>query len=178
LSSETLTTLSYTILGLVGRNGASTPELVDGARRGAPLIWAGAESQIYSEARRLASLGYLETEKQPAKTRSRTFYRLTERGRETLMGWLGTPAPFPRIQHEAAIRLLAADFVPDETTLAALRPLRGEIERREALLAESEAAAHGLPHRERYLLLQLSLVRRLLRAHRDWLDELERELGE
>src|SRR5581483_662452 len=57
--------------------------------------------------------------------------------------WLGTPAPFPRIQHEAAIRLLAADFVPDETTLAALRPLRGEIERREALLAESEAAAHG-----------------------------------
>ena len=177
MSSGRLTTLSYAILAAVGENGASTPELVDIARRGAPLLWTSAESQIYSEPKRLAGLGLLEAEKQPGKTRSRTFYRLTAKGRQALTAWLATPAPFPRLQHEAAIRLLAADMVSHETTLAALEPLRAEIALREALVDESEASAHRLPHRERYLLLQLSLVRRILTAHRDWLDDVERELA-
>jgi hypothetical protein len=33
------------------------------------------------------------------------------------------------------------------------------------------------PHRERYLLLTQSLGRRLVRTYRDWIDEVERELG-
>ena len=177
MSSGRLTALSYAILAAVGENGASTPELVDIARRGAPLLWTSAESQIYSEPKRLAGLGLLEAEKQPGKTRSRTFYRLTAEGRGALTAWLASPAPYPRLQHEAAIRLLAADMVSDDTTLTALRPLREEIALREALVAESEASARRLPHGERYLLLQLSLVKRLLAAHGDWLDEVEHELG-
>lgn len=42
------------------------------ARRGAPVIWAAADSQMYSEPKRLADLGYLKTGKEPGKTRSRT----------------------------------------------------------------------------------------------------------
>ena len=67
-------------------------------------------------------------------------------------------------------------MVPEETTAAALLPLRTEIGRLEQLVAESVEQAHGLPHRERYLLLQLSLVRRMLQAHKDWLDEVEQTL--
>ena len=171
-----LTTLSYAVLAAVGEHGASTPELVDIAHRGAPLLWTSAESQMYSEPRRLSELGYLRSRKEPGKTRSRTFYNLSAKGRRALTRWLATPAPFPRIQHEAAIRLLAADMVPEQTTVSALLPLRAELDRLEHLVAESVERAHGLPHRERYLLLQLSLVRRMLDAHREWLDEVERVL--
>jgi hypothetical protein len=40
-----------------------------------------------------------------------------------------------------------------------------------------EAARPAFPHRERYLRLEHSLARRLLQAHLDWIDEVERELG-
>ena len=43
------------------------------------LDWAG-ESQYYVEPKRLAKLGYLETRKEPGKTRERTIYTLTEKG--------------------------------------------------------------------------------------------------
>jgi hypothetical protein len=36
--------------------------------------------------------------------------------------------------------------------------------------------AEALPHRRKYLMLGHSLGRRLLAAHLDWLDEVEREL--
>lgn len=176
MSRDDLGTLSYAVLAAVGDGGASTPDLVDIARRGAPLLWTSAESQMYAEPKRLAALGYLRSRKEPGKTRSRTVYGLTAKGRRALTRWLATPAPFPRVQHEAAIRLLAADMVPDATTAAALLPLREELDRLEVLTAESVERAHALPHRERYLLLQLSLVRRMLQAHRDWLDEVEQTL--
>ena len=177
MSRAALTTLSYAVLAAVGEGGASTPELVDIAHRGAPLLWTSAESQMYSEPKRLSNLGYLRSRKEPGKTRSRTFYTLSAKGRRALTRWLATPAPFPRIQHEAAIRLLAADMVSDATTAAALLPLRTEIDRLEQLVSESVERAHALPHRERYLLLQLSLVRRMLEAHQDWLDEVEQVLS-
>ena len=41
---------------------------------------------------------------------------------------------------------------------------------------ESQAAA-ALPHRARHLRLIDSLGRRVLDAHAEWLDEVERELG-
>jgi DNA-binding PadR family transcriptional regulator len=177
MSSLDLKPISYVVLGAVGEHGASTPELVDMARRGAPVVWAAADSQMYSEPKRLAGLGYLKTRKEPGKTRSRTVYTLTRKGRGALERWLRTRAPLPRIQHEAAIRLLAADMVPDDVTLRALLPLRTELDRLDRLMDESEERAHSLPHRERYLLLQISLIRRTIQAHRDWLDEVERTLS-
>ncbi|HKP19426.1 MAG TPA: hypothetical protein VJT84_13185 [Gaiellaceae bacterium] len=81
------------------------------------------------------------------------------------------------MQHEAAIRLLAADLVPDSVTRDALLPLRAELDRLDSLMDESEERAHSLPHRERYLVLQISLIRRVIQAHRDWLDEVERTLS-
>lgn len=177
MSRGDLKPISYVVLGAVGEHGASTPDLVDMARRGAPVIWAAADSQMYSEPKRLADLGYLKTGKEPGKTRSRTVYTLTRKGRDALERWLKTPAPLPRVQHEAAIRLLAADMVPESVTREALLPLRADLDQLDALMDESEQHAHALPHRERYLLLQLSLIRRVIQAHRDWLDEVEHTLS-
>jgi hypothetical protein len=45
------------------------------------------------------------------------------------------------------------------------------------VVATNIARAPSLPHRTRYMLLHQDLGRRLLQAHADWLDEVERELG-
>jgi hypothetical protein len=47
----------------------------------------------------------------------------------------------------------------------------------DAQLTDSEQRAEQIPHRARNLLLSQRLARKLLEAHREWLDELEAELG-
>jgi DNA-binding PadR family transcriptional regulator len=51
--------------------------------------------------------GYLEAHKQPGRTRERTHYTLTDRGREALAAWVRTPATLPREWLEEAERVLS-----------------------------------------------------------------------
>jgi DNA-binding PadR family transcriptional regulator len=176
MSSE-LRDLSYVVLNLIGRNGAGPHDLVSMARRGQRLYWAGAESKIYAEPKRLERLGYLTSEKTPGKTRDRTHYRLTTKGLRALQEWLARPSRFPRIQSEAAIRIQASDLADDPAVvLESFRALRVEIEELSAQLDESEQRDPAFPHRERQLRLLRSLGRRILQAHLEWLDEVDREL--
>jgi DNA-binding PadR family transcriptional regulator len=168
--------LSYVMLAAIGEHGASTPELVDMFSRG-HMFWSSSPSQLYAEPKRLSELGWIRSEKQPGKTRSRTVHRLTAKGRAALRRWLRAPAGFPRLQHEAAMRLFAGDMIEDHEILASLQKLRADIEEMSAVVATNIARAPSLPHRERYMLLQQDLGRRLLGAHAEWLDDVERELG-
>jgi DNA-binding PadR family transcriptional regulator len=177
--SRELTGLSYVVLTLVGRNGAGPHDLVRMARAGQRLWWVGAASKIYEQPRWLEERGYLRSEKRPGKTRQRTHYMITEKGLTALREWLVRPSSFPRIQNEAAIRVQASDLADDPgAVLESLRSLREEIGELNAILEEDAARASAeLPHRERQLRLLRSLGRRLLRAHLEWLDEVEREFG-
>ena len=176
MSSEPLKPWSYVVLALIGDRGAAPHDLVDMVRRGGRLFYAAAPSQIYAEPKRLEGLGYVTSRREPGRTRERTVYTLTERGREALRAWLALPAPFPRIQNEANVRLLAGDLIDDETSVRSFVAMRAELDELEALVAEGEAMATQIPHRERYLRLSFSLARKLLAAHREWIDEIEREL--
>ena len=165
------------ILVLVGREGAGAHDLVRMARQG--RVYAQfADSQWYAEPKRLEKLGYLSSTKEPGKTRPRTHYRLTDKGRDALATWLDEPTGFSRIYLEPALRLLAADLVGEERVLASLRGLHDELADLRARLGVAEDVARTLPHRERYLLLNHSLARRIVDAHAEWLDEVERELGQ
>jgi DNA-binding PadR family transcriptional regulator len=135
-----------------------------------------AESQWYAEPKRLERLGYLSARKEPGRTRERTHYSLTAKGVEALWSWTATSARFSRIFLEPAIRLLAADIVGEGRTLASLRNLRDEIADLRARLDVAEAIAPTIPHREKYLLLNHRLARRIVDAHAAWLDEVEAEL--
>jgi PadR family transcriptional regulator, regulatory protein AphA len=173
-----LTPLSYVVLALVGRDGAAPHDLVRMARGGQRLYYAGAASKIYEQPKRLERLGYLSAEKRPGKTRERTYYTLTEKGLAALREWLAEPSSFPRIQTEAVARVLASDLAEDERVVAeSLQALREEIAELSAGVDEDESRASSMPHRERQLKLVRSLGRRLLQAHLDWIDEVERELG-
>jgi DNA-binding PadR family transcriptional regulator len=175
LSTTELTPFAYEVLALVGRDGAGAHDLLRMARRSRFYAVAG-ESQYYTEPKRLARLGYLAARREPGKTRERTVYTLTDKGLEALRAWVRTPARPPRLQHEGAIRVLAADLVGDAAVREGLQTLRDDIGELEAQLDEGERRADALPHRRRYLMLNHRLARRLLAAHLEWLDEVEREL--
>jgi hypothetical protein len=101
----------------------------------------------------------------------------TEKGLEALREWAPKPTPFPRINHEGVTRLLAADLVGEAPVRESVSALRSEIADLSARLDEAEAVAETLPHRRKYLLLNLRLARRLLAAHLEWVDEVEKELA-
>jgi DNA-binding PadR family transcriptional regulator len=176
MSNAELTLFSYEILGLVGREGAGAHDLRRLAKRGRMLDWAG-ESQYYVEPKRLARLGYLETRKEPGRTRERTVYTLTDRGLEALRDYAATPVAFTPLKSEPLLRLLIADLVGEAPTRKSLVALRADVADLQARLDDAEATAAALPHRQKYLLLVIEFLRRLLDLHLDLVDTVERELG-
>jgi DNA-binding PadR family transcriptional regulator len=171
-----LSLFSYEILGLVGGQGAGPHDLLRLAKRGRFLNWAG-DSQYYTEPKRLADLGYLTARKEPGRTRERTVYTLTDKGCEALREWATTPVTFTPLKSEALLRLLICDLVGEEITRASMTTLREDIADLQARLDEAEAAAHELPHREKYLLLTTGFMRRYLELHLELIDTVERDMA-
>jgi DNA-binding PadR family transcriptional regulator len=176
LVNSELSFFSYEILGLVGRGGAGAHDLLRMARHGRILDWAG-ESQYYVEPKRLAALGYLEARKEPGRTRERTVYTLTGKGREALADYARTPVTVTPFKSEALLRLLICDLVGEEVTRDSLATLRDDIADLRRRLDDSERSAGDLPHREKYLRLVIDSLRRLLDLHEELVDRVEGELG-
>jgi DNA-binding PadR family transcriptional regulator len=176
LSRPELSLFSYEILGLVGRQGVGAHDLLRMAKRGRILDWAG-ESQYYVEPKRLAKLGYLEARKEPGRTRARTVYSLTDKGLGALRDYARTPVTFTAVKSEPLLRLLITDLVGEEVTRVTIGTLREDIADLRARLDETEAAARDFPHREKYLVLVVGFLRRLLDLHLELVDEVERELA-
>jgi hypothetical protein len=85
---------------------------------------------------------------------------------------------FPRIQSEVAARILASDLALDaDVVVESVHALRAEIAELAAGIERDERRAPTIPHQERQLRLVRSLGRKLLNAHLEWIDEVERELG-
>ena len=172
-----LNNVSYVTLALIGDGGASPQDLVDMNRRGGEIYYAVAPSRLYAEPKRLEQLAYVRSEKRPGKTRERTFYTLTSKGREALRRWVAEPPALPRMQIEAVPKLISGDILGDDDRLLdALLTLREKLDAQQAKLDEGRASLEDLPHRRRYLLLVHELGGRLVQAHREWLDDVEREL--
>ncbi len=177
LVNDELTLFSYEILGLVGEGGAGAHDLLRLAQRGRILAWAG-ESQYYAEPKRLASFGFLSARREPGRTRERTVYTLTAKGRRALTDYARTPVAVTPVKSEALLRLLICDLVGEDVTRESLAMLRDDIEDLERRLDDSEQAAKELPHREKYLLLVIAFLRRYLELHRGLVDQVEREFAD
>jgi DNA-binding PadR family transcriptional regulator len=171
-----LSLFSYEVLGLVGGGGAGAHDLLRMARHGRILDWAG-ESQYYVEPKRLAKLGYLEARKEPGKTRERTVYTLTDKGRQALVEYARTPVTITPLKSDALLRLLICDLVGEEVTRASLATLRDDLQDLRARLDQSQQRASELSHREKYLLLVVDFLRGFLELHEQLVDDVERELA-
>jgi len=176
MSRPELTLFSYEVMGLVGETGAGPHDLLQMARRGRILDWAG-ESQYYVEPKRLAKLGYLEARPAPGRTRARTVYSLTDQGRAALRAWAATPVTVTPLKSEPLLRLLIADLVGEDVTREALTSLRADLADLAERLDASEAAAEALPHRADSLLLINRFLRGFVTLHEQLVDDVEAELG-
>jgi len=174
-SRPKLTPFSYAVLVLVGEQGAGPHDLVRMMRDGR-IYWTAPESQFYAEPKRLAEHGYLSATKQPGRTHERTHYEITDKGREALTAWHTTPVRFARIQNEPVVRLLGAEYADRGVLLKSLEALRTELDDLQRGLEQSETREAGLQHRATVLRLNRALAQRILDAHRQWLDDVEREL--
>jgi DNA-binding PadR family transcriptional regulator len=164
------------MLALVGRGGAGPHDLLQMAKSGRFLAWAG-ESQYYVEPKRLAKLGYLDARKEPGKTRERTVYTLTEKGLDALRDWVRTPLGFTPFKSEALIRVLATDLVGEEAVREGFAGLRDDLEDMRARRRETAERAKALPHRERYLKLGLEFVDGVIRLYEELVEKIERDFA-
>ena len=171
-----LSLFSIEILGLVGRQGAGPHDLRRLAQRGRMLAWAG-ESQYYTEPKRLAELGYLAARKEPGQTRERTVYTLTDKGLDALREYAASPVTFTPLKSDALLRMLICDLAGEPVTRESMVALRDEFADIAARLDQAEETAHGLPHREKYLMIVTRFLRRYLELHEQLVDEVERELS-
>jgi PadR family transcriptional regulator AphA len=122
MSTSEFTPVSYVVLGLVSRDGPTTPyELKQAVGRGIAHFWPFPHSQIYAETERLARLGLLIEEREQAGRRRRT-YRITPRGRAALEAWLAEPAPeVPQVRSLALLQLYFGQFASPEDLVALAR---------------------------------------------------------
>ncbi len=172
-----LSPFSYVVLTLVGRGGATAPELTAMMERGR-LYWSAPRSQWYAEPKRLAAAGLLETETEPGRTGPRVRYRLTDAGRAAVAAWVREPVGLPQIKNEAVVRVLAADLADDTAdVLVGLRPLRDELAAARAATEQAIEIAAGVPDRGEHLRAQHGMALALVEALDSWLDEVERLLG-
>jgi DNA-binding PadR family transcriptional regulator len=175
-SREDLTLFSYEILALVGRGGAGAHDLLQMAKVGRFLAWAG-ESQYYVEPKRLAKLGYLEARKEPGKTRERTVYTLTDKGLGALREWVRTPVGFTPFKSEALLRVLATDLVGEEAVREGLASLHDDLEDMRARMQVTAERAKALPHREKYLNLGLEFIEGLVQLYEELIQKVERDFA-
>ena len=138
------------------------------------FFWSPAISQIYSELRRLESLGYV-TSRVVAKddTRSRRLYRITEEGRAWLAHWLvSEPADVPVLKHPTILRVWLGDLMEPAALRQAVTEHRRRVEAQleevredRRLVAANESMAYAelvIRWAERYYNAELENTNRLL----------------
>ena len=93
--STRLTPTSYLVLGLLAREGPSTPyDLEQHVRATLGNFWSFPHTLLYSEPTRLSGLGLVVEERETGGRRRRVF-AITPEGRSALELWLDTPADEP-----------------------------------------------------------------------------------
>jgi len=109
--SAQLTPTSHLVLGLLAREGPSTP--YDLKRHVASTIghfWSFPHALLYKEPPRLVELG-LATERREPDGRRRRLFTITEPGRASLRQWLASPSREPTELRDAGLlQLFFADL--------------------------------------------------------------------
>ena len=114
-----LTPTSYLVLGLLAREGPSTPyELKRHVATTIGHFWSFPHALLYKEPARLERLGLL-TEEREESGRRRRLFTITEAGQAALRAWLSRPARHAtELRDLALLQLFFADLESTAATLA------------------------------------------------------------
>lgn len=123
---DQLTTTSYAVLAQVAVRPWSTYELAQQRVRYFRYVWPRAESAIYREAKRLASMGLIEGRKEYTGKRARTIYSITEAGKDALREWLATPVSPFSMDFEALLRIFVLPLGTKDDIIGTLEQVRAD----------------------------------------------------
>jgi PadR family transcriptional regulator AphA len=139
-----LTPTSYLVLGLLAREGPSTPyELERHVRATLGNFWSFPHTLLYSEPPRLAGLGLVH-EVREATGRRRRVFATTTAGEAALNAWLDRPSNEPtELRDPGLLQLFFSDLAPAESRL---RLAEQQLAIHQAKLAEYQRD-HGLEER-------------------------------
>jgi DNA-binding PadR family transcriptional regulator len=118
MSSNRLSPTSYLVLGLLAREGPSTPyELERHVRATLGNFWSFPHTLLYSEPPRLAALG-LVSETRETEGRRRRVFTVTPAGVSALSSWFDRPSSAPtELRDLGLLQLFFADLASGEARL-------------------------------------------------------------
>jgi PadR family transcriptional regulator AphA len=153
MSNGRLTPTSYLVLGLLAREGPSTPyDLEAHVRATLGNFWSFPHTLLYTEPARLATLG-LVTETRETDGRRRRVFSITPAGETALGGWLDRPSGgSTELRDLGLLQLFFADLASGESRLR-LAEEQLAIHRAKLLAYQEDerlergAAANGRGHR-------------------------------
>ena len=118
MSNDRLTHTSYLVLGLLAREGPSTPyELEQHVRATLGNFWSFPHTLLYSEPPRLAALG-LVRETRETEGRRRRVFSITTAGEAALTAWLDRPSTAStELRDLGLLQLFFADLTSAEARL-------------------------------------------------------------
>ncbi len=115
MSTDRLTPTSYLVLGLLAREGPSTPyELERHVRATLGNFWSFPHTLLYTEPPRLAGLAFA-TEERESEGRRRRVFAITPAGTAALEAWLERPSDDPtELRDPGLLQLFFADLTSRE----------------------------------------------------------------
>jgi PadR family transcriptional regulator, regulatory protein AphA len=158
VSTPSLTTTSYAVLGLLAIKPWSSYELTQQMDRSLGRIWPRAASKLYEEPKKLVAHGMARSSTEHNGRRTRTVYEITADGQRALRNWLHQPGDGPVLEFEQLLKVFFADNGTKTDTLATLTAAQGWARARcqeSRAIGEQYAQGHG-PFSERLAVLQLT----------------------
>jgi DNA-binding PadR family transcriptional regulator len=158
MSTEQMTPTACLVLGLLAREGPSTPyELKRHVAATLGHFWSFPHTLLYGEPARLADLGLLSEEREEGGRRRRIF-SITPAGLDALREWLSRPSREPtELRDPGLLQLFFADLGPPEARraiaveqLAIHRAKLGEYEEDQRVERGSRDAGPGHRTAERW----------------------------
>ncbi len=118
MSTDRLTPTSYLVLGLLAREGPSTPyDLERHVRATLGNFWSFPHTLLYTEPPRLAALGLVVETRETAGRRRRIF-EINKAGTSALDGWLDRPSgASTELRDLGLLQLFFADLTTTEARL-------------------------------------------------------------
>ena len=165
---------SMAILALLGIDRWTPYELVQHMKRSTiHYIWPRAESKMYEELKRLASVGYARTTADQNDPR-RTRYAITPAGRRVLSRWVAEPGSGVFFESEGALKVLFAENGTKQQLLATIESMQAQalavLDRRARVSDEVLRDGPPYPDRIHQSVLIFDLVDRLTSAVVEWAD--------
>jgi PadR family transcriptional regulator AphA len=144
-SPAALTSTSYLVLGLIQREGPSTPyELKRHVAATIGHFWSFPHALLYKEPPRLVELGLL-TEEREAAGRRRRLFTITGRGRAAIQAWLANPSQeTTELRDAGLLQLFFADLGSTDDRRA-IAVVQLAIHRAALAQYEDDLHAEGVP---------------------------------